>query len=696
MSEILIFAGTTEGREIAKFLSDRRVPCDVCVATEYGEQVMEHLPFVTLHQGRLDCGGMEELYQNCGTKLVIDATHPYASVVTKTILDSVTRTDISYLRLLRKAEEDFCYEQMSYYQDVSACVMALSQCEGNILLTTGSKDLSQFTKLEEVKKRIYARILPGMESLELAYGAGLSGKQILALQGPFSKDMNLAMLRQYHIAHLVTKDSGKEGGVDEKILAAKELGIRVHCIRRPKEGAQCTYSLEEVKEYLEHWYLAREGERMELTKEQEGIKRISLIGIGCGNPSLLTLEAKQCIEEADVVIGARRMLDSMRPYLRGSMRVAYIAKDIVKALMEEKGKIAILFSGDSGFYSGCFLASQGIQEAMEEGKIPPCKVEILPGISSLSYFSAKLGIPYQDALILSLHGTEPEVWRRKLEEGIASWKMGEESFHKIFFLTSSGEDVTNIQVALRELGMEEDAKVHVGYQLSYPEEEITCHPLKEDWIPHSTGLYVGMIVGRMKASCRDKGVLVPSLEDHQLLRDKVPMTKEEIRMISVSRLGVKKGDVVYDIGSGTGSISVQLGLLSSSLTIYAMEGKKEAVSLTKENVKKFGLTNVHVVEGMAPEAFADLPVADAAFIGGSRGKLGEILSALRSQNPHMRIVVNAVSLETMGKMQELLKTLPHKDLSISQVAVTGIRSLGEHQLLDANNPVWIYAFTLAG
>lgn len=718
MKKILIYAGTTEGRELAQELAKERIYCDISVATEYGRQIMdeEASPYICILQGRMTA---EQMHQKCESEqylAVVDATHPYATEVSANIRESLRGLDIPYFRLGREsipAEKetdhvpDSSRKMTKYFQNTAACVEALKETEGMIFLTTGSKELSVFCQEEAIRKRLIVRVLPGMESLQECVRNGLEGRQIIAMQGPFSREMNLAMIRQYHASVLVTKESGKTGGEDTKLAAAREAQIPSYIILRPDEKTLVmdrSEVLEQIRRLEE--VACPSHQKTQEGQEQQRNRQITLAGIGMGTEALLTKEVRNRIAEADYVFGAKRMVDSIKKLCKQNVKTynCYLSKDIIpmiENIQENSAKIVILFSGDTGFYSGC--------EKLYNELCKLEKVEVLPGISSLSMLSARTGISWQDAKILSTHGVEPALWKSRLMDAAKHEK-------KTFFLTSGVADVQEIgNLLINEFAEEEwkNLKIYLGYQLSYPQEWVRCLTVEElckligkdrknnlqDDLQNSLqdglqdkwkeGLYVGMLINEQPKGRR----LTPGYSDGAFIRGQVPMTKEEVRAVSICKLHLTEDAVVYDIGSGTGSVSVEIAALSLSIQVYAMEVNEEAVSLLEENRKKFGLHNVKSIYTKAPDGIEELPVASHAFIGGSRGNLREILWTLYRKNNRMRIVVNAVSMETICQMQELLKELPIEQEEILQLSVTKTKQLGSYHMLQAANPVYIYAFT---
>lgn len=671
MKEILIFAGTTEGRELSEYLAVAGIAHTLCVATEYGEIVLKEHPLVKVHKGRMNQEEIEVYIKAGNFGAVVDATHPYAEVVTQNIKNAMQDMDIPYLRLKRESNVTSSYEKIHYFKDSVSCAKALEKTDGNILLTTGSKELSVFAKFIDRKERLYVRVLPGIESLQLCMDCGIAGKQILALQGPFTTQMNEAMFRQYQIKCLVTKESGNAGGYQEKLDAAQNLSIPVFTIGCPAE--QEGYTFEEVCEQLE----MISGQRI---KKNTGFQ-IILAGVGMGNPNCLTKEVEKAIEEADILLGAGRMIAAYQPKIE--KKPYYTAEQIIPYLEEMQSvtsskadrKVVILFSGDTGFYSGCQKLYDALLREVNDGRLHT-SITVMPGISSVAYLAACMGENYQDADICSMHGKELPNLEKKIRMG-----------KQIFLLMSGLKDIHKLGKLLLDAGLIE-CTVVVGYQLSYPEQLIMelkpeeCMKLQED------GLYTCCI----KNPKPERKMLTHGKADGEFIRDNVPMTKEEVREVSICKLKLYEGAVVYDIGSGTGSIAVEIAGLSDEIKVFALEYKEEAISLITQNKEKFELNNIEIVSGKAPDALENLPVPTHAFIGGSGGKMKEILSALYQKNPHMRVVINAISMETICEIKEVLSTFSIQNVDVVQMQVSRAKRVGAYHLMQAENPVWICSF----
>ncbi|MCI5485667.1 MAG: precorrin-6A reductase [Clostridiales bacterium] len=670
MSEVLLYGGTTEARVLAQRLSAAGVSVELHVATAYGDYVMPDLPGVSVVTGRLTLKEMQSLLQK-GFRAVVDATHPFAREVSENIAKSLIGSEIPLFRLKRDSGEAFGGDACRY-EDHDSCAEALSHTTGNVLLTTGSKNLEAYCRQGGLRDRLYVRILPGTENVEKCEALGIRGRQIIAMQGPFTKEMNLALIHQFSIGHLVTKASGAGSGFTEKAEAATVAGIPLHIIGAPAEAQGMSFA--QVAEALTEL----------LGKPVEGSTHVevSLIGIGMG-PEQLTLEAKRALEEAALVFGAPRMLEKLA---EGKESYAYyLAEDILPVLLEKSkyfsgGMLhaAVLFSGDTGFYSGC----EKIKSELD--KYETFDVRVCPGISSVSCLAARAGVSWQEAALVSIHG------RGNSAEWSANLLAAVEHHKKTFLLVSDGQQVQEVGQLLTKAGLG-DCEILCGLQLSYPKEQLIRLRASEADQFSETGLCTCLI--------QNPGALpkrtVPGLPDEAFLRDRVPMTKEEVREVSLCKLGLTEDAVIYDVGSGTGSIAVECALRSSGSRIYAIERKPEALALLRRNLEKFHLYQVTPVEGTAPEALEELEPPTHVFVGGSGGHLEEILRCVWEKNPDACVVVNAVSLETIAETTRFLQVfspLEERTLTVEavQLQVSRSKSLGAYHLMQAENPVMIF------
>ncbi|MGI6400598.1 MAG: precorrin-6A reductase [Thermoguttaceae bacterium] len=670
MSKALIFGGTTEGRELAEALARSGVEVRVCVALEYGAQVVPESERIEVIQGRLDAAEMRRLYETFRPDVVVDATHPYATLVTSTIKESLEGLDVPYLRLLRPPVVDVG-SGCSFYESMSECADALRSKAGRILLATGTKELGSFCDDPSLRERLIVRVLPSLESLKICFDAGLQGRQIVAMQGPFTRETNEATLRQYGARYLVSKESGEVGGEDAKLQAARSVGVEVCLIRRPDATDESGLSANEVYSQLE---------QLLKVKIVDDPVDVALAGVGCGAPELMTEEVRARIESSDYLFGSPRI---MRLAVGNAARSPVFAPDeIVKALKQIKAKrgggkrVTVLFSGDPGLYSGCGKVYAALREL--EG----IKVRVMPGVSSITTLAARLGLAWQDAAILSLHGVAESDWAPKL-------KVAATENAVTLLLTSGAADVRKAASLLATLPRgKEELRVVVGRNLSYQDEQILNLSLDECSDVDGEGLYVVAVLQERPR----RRVLVPTISDDAFLRDKVPMTKEKVRKLAICQLKLEEGDVVYDVGAGTGSISIQTALTSPTVRVCAIERDPGAVELIRRNIAAFGVENVEVVQGDAPDALGALPKANRAFIGGAGGELEPILERLYAINPEMRVVMTAVSLESVGEMTAAVKRLPIEDLDVAQIAITQIRRLGAYTMPHAKNPVYIFSF----
>lgn len=692
MSGIVIFGGTTEGRRLAEAFAGTALPVKLCVVTGYGASLLPQAENLQVRTGRLEPAEMAAFLQEAGPELVLDATHPYAAEVTEHIRTACGQLQLSLLRVRRKEEQgaEAGAESVIFVDSVEAAAAYLRNTEGKILLTTGSKELEKYTVIENYRERCVARVLPTLSVMEKCSGLGFQGKNLIAMQGPFSFEMNVQMIWSTGCRFLVTKESGKEGGYEDKCRAAMETDTKLIVVRRPreterqgglqpsaaalcgKEGAEQQMDLNEAIAYVCGRFHIQEK------------RTLYLIGAGPGSRELLTGEALKCLDRADCIIGAGRILEICRG-IKGleqkPMLQSYKKEEIAAFLRSRPAykHAALVFSGDIGFYSG----ANGLQELL-----PEFETMRVSGISSAAYFLNKIGVGREELLMVSCHGQRRNLVSLLLQKG------------SLFTLLGRGREINAFCETLLDLGLQQ-AQLTVGQRLSYPDERIVsgtpgqlCGQSFDD---------LSVLYARLPERHPGQRFVTPGLPDDAFLRDdaflpdageaRTPMTKREIRILSLSRLELTKGAVVYDVGAGTGSVSIEAARLCPDGWVYAVEKKRSALELLEKNKRRFLAANMTVVEGEAPGRLENLPAPTHVFIGGSGGRLPDIIEAVRRKNPRARFVVNAVTLETMAELQRLPEQFPeYEDMELLQVSVAAARKLGRYHLMRGENPVMIAAF----
>lgn len=393
------------------------------------------------------------------------------------------------------------------------------------------------------------------------------------------------------------------------------------------------------------------------------MKHCYLIGVGLGNPETLTVQAKQAIGRCAQLIGAKRLLEAFCEH-PGKKLALIGAQQIAEAVRAFEGDTAVLLSGDPGFYSG----AAGLYPLL--GGV---KTETIPGISSVNYFCARLHTAWQDVKLVSVHGREANA-------------VGEiQSHRKTFLLTGSNCTVSALCKQLTAAGLG-GVTVHVGERLSYPDERIVTGSAAELAEKTFDSLAV-MLVENPAPTHPHLGA--PRLLDADLQRGKTPMTKEAVRLFAVSRLAIAPDSVVWDIGAGTGSVSVSCAMAAYKGQVYAVERDEEALALIRANRERFGVWNLHVVAAEAPEALSGLPKPECVFIGGSGGSMAECFKIALQKNRAARFCVTAVSLESFTDVLACVKQFDLQNLDVTQLSAAQAKALGAYHMMLGQNPVWI-------
>lgn len=420
------------------------------------------------------------------------------------------------------------------------------------------------------------------------------------------------------------------------------------------------------------------------------MRKVTIIGAGPGNPDLLSRSALDAIGIADVVIGAHRALvgiDVPPDVVRCEL---VKTADIVAALTDAASwqRAVVVMTGDVGLFSG---ARRLVEALSGDAQVD---VRVIPGISSASYLAARLARPWQDWRFASAHGVACDIVAEAERAG------------ELFLATSGGEDPSRLSGELVQAGFG-DARVTVAERLSYPDERITCATASEIAGQTFDDLNVMLIefaggagspVGSnaSRAASPRWPYASSGIPDELFIRGDVPMTKQEVRAVALAKLRLTATDTVWDVGAGTGSVSIEAALVARAGSVWAVERNVAGVRLIRENADAFGCGNVHAVPGVAPEALAKLPVPDAVFVGGSAGELPSIVEAALEKNSQVRLCVPCVTVETLTEACALLSGSRFKGFEACQVSAARAEAVGSHHLMKAQNPVFLVSARGAG
>lgn len=500
-----MFGGTAEGRVLAEFCAARQIPAWVSVVSEYGRSLLPDAPGIFVACKAMEQDEMQVFLREHGIGLCVDATHPYAKKASANLFHACETECVRYLRCKREEEECEAGRvfpgSVHMAADVREAAAFLETVQGGVLVTTGSRELAAFTVMKDYRERIFARVLPDSGIIRECEAIGVRGKHLIAMQGPFSQAMNEALIRQTGVSWLVTKESGRAGGFEEKIAAAAACRIGTVVIERSREAG---LSLEAVcREILacaqggeapDESCVKRKGRAEDArsgpcggmgingaesaqnasggtktaskTADKEaaaGSRDIILAGIGMGPAGQMTLEVWEALRKCDAVLGAKRMLEAAEAAFRKfhihekqpAQIAAYMEDDIVKELKAhpEWKRVVLLYSGDSGFYSG----ASRVSARLEKEGMAFC---ILPGIASISFFAARMKKSWQNVPVYTAHGRSLDV-RALLGRGEPA----------MFVLTGGENGAARFCRELAAAGGG-DIRVTAGENLAYPEERI--------------------------------------------------------------------------------------------------------------------------------------------------------------------------------------------------------------------------------
>lgn len=396
------------------------------------------------------------------------------------------------------------------------------------------------------------------------------------------------------------------------------------------------------------------------------MKPITVISVGPGSDELLTFEARHAIDRADVVFCASRHTVLIKPEQAAPLFPFEQAFERMQAARDDGQAVAVLVSGDAGIFS--------LMPRLAErfGRKALC---VLPGVSALQAFSAALAVPWQDAAVISAHG-------RDLSPSALCHAA--RTHRQVFMFLDKEHDAAWIRASLDAGGLAH-VTITLGDRLSYSDAYIG--PIDE--YTAST-----LCMAYLENDQPEAGLPPVGLPDEAFIRGKTPMTKQEIRTQILAALRLTSNAVIWDVGAGTGSVTVECARQCPMGHVYAIEQKEDAVTLIQQNVAHFHLLNVSVMAGHAPEALAGLPYPTHVFLGGTGRESDAILDDLEHFGKPIRVVATAVTLETVHALHQRFRQ--YADCTATQIAVSRLAPLGSYTMLQAQNPVFIFAATIGG
>jgi precorrin-6Y C5,15-methyltransferase (decarboxylating) len=418
------------------------------------------------------------------------------------------------------------------------------------------------------------------------------------------------------------------------------------------------------------------------------MNKIHVIGIGF-RP--LDNRTKKCLLGSDDVLANSRLLDVFKNYDEyESVKDRIIVHGSVYEMMDyirenyKKKKIALLAAGDPMFFGIGRLAIERFgQDA----------VEVYPDLSSMQVAFSRVRETSNNALLMSLHGGPDPEKRRKMEHEISEVPGLLERHGKIAILTdkvNSPEKIAETIFRRSAVSSQRSAvKIYVCEKLGYDDEKITSGTPEE--ISKKTFEHPNIVI--IKRTTEPVGArrclaLAFGLREDEIGHSKGLITKDEVRAVTLHKLRLPREGVFWDIGAGSGSVSIEAARLCPGLNVISIEKNGEQINYINGNREKFGIVNLKVVEGLAPDGLDDLPSPDRVFIGGSANKLDSIVKAAAGKMDAGIIVVNATTIETLNEAVQSLEKNSF-GVSISEVSISRSKKIKDKRHMSALNPIFI-------
>jgi precorrin-6Y C5,15-methyltransferase (decarboxylating) len=400
--------------------------------------------------------------------------------------------------------------------------------------------------------------------------------------------------------------------------------------------------------------------------------KIYIVGVGPGSKETMTREAADAIERAGCVVGAKRHTGLAETH-GNFIPLGNFSETFDRVETElAKHPVAVMVSGDPGIFSLMRLIKE---------RFGTDRIKVIPGVSSLQSIAAVLAESWIDAKVLSGHG-------RDVKESRVLYDIDRNA--STVFFCGPQKDPGWLADKLEKNGLSH-TELTVGERLSYPDQKVTNGSPSEFLDKSFNSTSIVFIKNPKPTPARS---LLP--RDDEFIRTEVPMTKSEVRSIIIEKLALESGSVLWDIGAGTGSISVAAALQSPDLEVHAIECNPEAVELLHRNRDKFRLFNMHVHEGKCPEALSSLPLPTHVFIGGSNGGMEAIINEIAQLGTRLRLVVSCVTLKSISEAATMTESAPFNSCEVLQVAICKGKRVGRSTIMAARNPITIFTAQIDG
>jgi precorrin-6Y C5,15-methyltransferase (decarboxylating) len=398
---------------------------------------------------------------------------------------------------------------------------------------------------------------------------------------------------------------------------------------------------------------------------------IAVVGIGTGVRTS-SMEALRWIQRAEVLVGGIRHLDFFPDHpgeripIRGPLEAVLDAVDAASA----RRRVAVLASGDPLFY--------GIGRSLS-ARFSRDRLHFIPGPTSVQALCAALGRSWDDVQVFSLHGRAPSLaWMWFLRQG-----------HTLAFLTDKEHPPRWIAARLHQAGFEDDGFC-VGEDLGLPSERISV------WTPEEASGKDFSSLNVVLVTPRSQGKVRPGVDDASFLHREGLITKKEVRSVALCLLRLAPGHVFWDLGAGSGAVSVEAALLCPLKSVWAVEKVRERAADIRANARRFRCGEIQVVVDDALQAVSSMPAPDRVFVGGSGGTLSPLLHAIWARLPAFgRVVVSAVTVHTLAEL-EAFAALEKVRLEAVQVQVSRGVPIGSSLRFEALNPIFLCALEKGG